>query len=650
MKEYKTVTQSRSRRSNAGNRMRELLDKAKQEDQEKDELFAEEADDGEFQEPAPTRDVFLDEFADTDDEAEDEDEDDDARLRREERRANKGKAVFNPFVKIRGPGPSGPQATAAELASLDPSIDVSKMAPSTLMLELRKQRREAKRLHRSDARRSNLRASTLRTEGEVIEREKAEKIALAASKKGRKAQHETGEVRGARPMSQAELIAAALEEEERNKEALTQWLRREEERRELRRVGRKRVRGPRWTFVSRTVGKLVEVVEDTPGVTPGETPAETPTETPAADETPGPSEPVEKDVSKEPGGDKMDVDVVDKPSEAASQSASAPVVAPPADGAASIPAASTPEPGPSVPVATTLESGPSSAPGPASTAGPSQPASSGPSTQPAGPSQPQGVSKPEQSASTTEPVAPPPKTAPSTTTPSPDADPEVPTGPYERNYLILSQVPGGLPAELRLILGDHVDWSDVKVIPARNRPINRKPPTDPLTGLPARYRHPESMVPYASAESYQVLQALLENRYVWTEGGWWGGGEGDVAAEGVEEIPGWKEACVRGWVAGKRVGEEGEMIEVDGEEVEEVEMEGEEGEEVGEEGEAEAEAEGEEEMEEEVEAVVGKGKSKARRSAPKSRSRKKAAPKKSASKAKASAPGTAKKAKSKRRR
>lgn len=31
--------------------MRELLDKAKQEDQEKDELFAEEADDDEFQEP-----------------------------------------------------------------------------------------------------------------------------------------------------------------------------------------------------------------------------------------------------------------------------------------------------------------------------------------------------------------------------------------------------------------------------------------------------------------------------------------------------------------------------------------------------------------------------------------------------------------------
>ncbi|BEJ14984.1 hypothetical protein CspHIS471_0407510 [Cutaneotrichosporon sp. HIS471] len=575
MKEYMTVTQSRSRRSNAGNRMRELLDKAKQEDQEKDELFAEEADDGEFQEPAPTRDVFLDEFADTDDEAEDEDEDDDARLRREERRANKGKGVFNPFVKIRGPGPSGPQATAAELASLDPSIDVSKMAPSTLMLELRKQRREAKRLHRSDARRSNLRASTLRTEEEVIEREKAEKIALAASKKGRKAQHETGEVRGARPMSQAELIAAALEEEERNKEALTQWLRREEERRELRRVGRKRVRGPRWTFVSRTVGKLVEVVEDTPGVTPGETPAETPTETPAPDETPGPSEPVEKDVSKEPGGDKMDVDVVDKPSEAASQSTSAPV-APPADGALSIPMASTSEAGPSVPVAATLE-----------------------------------------------------------------------TGPYERNYLILSQVPGGLPAELRLILGDHVDWSDVKVIPARNRPINRKPPTDPLTGLPARYRHPESMVPYASAESYQVHQALLENRYVWTEGGWWGGGEGDVAAEGVEEIPGWKEACVRGWVAGKRVGEEGEVIEVDGEEVEEVEMEGEEGEEVEEEGEGEEEME--EEEEEEVE-VVGKGKSRARRPAPKSRSRKKAAPKKSASKAKASAPAAAKKAKSKRRR
>jgi vacuolar protein sorting-associated protein 72 len=152
------------------------------------------------------------------------------------------------------------------------------------------------------------------------------------------------------------------------------------------------------------------------------------------------------------------------------------------------------------------------------------------------------------------------------------------------------------------------------------------------------------MVPYASAESYQVLRALLENRSVWTEGGWWGGGEGDVVAEGVEDIPGWREACVRGWVAGARVGGAEEMeVEAEGEEaeeVEEVEME---------EGGEEVEEEGEEEMEEPE--IVGKGKGKARRPAkPKARSKKKAAPKKAASKAKASAPAPAKKAKSKRRR
>ncbi len=447
--------------------MRELLEKAKQEDQEKDELFAEEADDGEFQEPAPIRDVFLDEFADTDDEASGSDDDEESRLRREERKAKKDKGVFNPFVKIRGPGPSGPQPTAAELASLDPSIDVSKMAPSTLVLELRKQRREAKRLHRSEARRSNLRASTLRTEEEVIEREKAEKIALAASRKGRKAQHETGEVRGARPMSQAELIAAALEEEERNKEALTQWMRREEEKRELRRVGRKRVRGPRWTFVSRTVGKLVEVVEDTPGVTPGETPAETP----APDETPPPSEPAEKDAAKEPPAERMDVDGADKPSEAApaeSAPASAPTPAPPAEGASSSAPAASSDAGPS-----TVPAAPS-APAPASQP-PSQP---GPS---AGASQAANTTASTPVIPTAVPPVPPTKsTTPSTAlAPAPttagdaDADADAaPSGPYERNYLILSQVPGGLPAELRLILGEHVDWSGVKVIPARNRPIS----------------------------------------------------------------------------------------------------------------------------------------------------------------------------------
>lgn len=55
MPEYETITQGRARRSTAGNRMRELLEKAHQEDE--DELFKEVEDDEEFVAP---RELFTD--------------------------------------------------------------------------------------------------------------------------------------------------------------------------------------------------------------------------------------------------------------------------------------------------------------------------------------------------------------------------------------------------------------------------------------------------------------------------------------------------------------------------------------------------------------------------------------------------------------
>lgn len=53
--EYETITQGRAKRSTAGNRMRELLEKAHQEDD--DELFKEVEDDEEF--VAPRRLLFF---------------------------------------------------------------------------------------------------------------------------------------------------------------------------------------------------------------------------------------------------------------------------------------------------------------------------------------------------------------------------------------------------------------------------------------------------------------------------------------------------------------------------------------------------------------------------------------------------------------
>jgi hypothetical protein len=255
------------------------------------------------------------------------------------------------------------------------------MAPSTLTLALRKQRREAKRLNRSENRRSNLRASTLATEEQLLEKERQEK--LNPSNKGRRAQHETGESRAQRKLTQDELIGAALEEEERNKEALRDWVRREEERRELRRVGRKRVRGPRWSWVSRTVGRLVEMVED-----------------------------VDLDADGQPV-----VSAVVNPAEP-------PVTATrPVD-----------------PVALASEN-------------PAHMSPQDPAAVPAVPA-----------------LAPSSLSIAHGAEANPD---EAPSGPYTRNYIILSQIPGGVPGELKVVLGDHVEWDQVKVIPGRNRPISK---------------------------------------------------------------------------------------------------------------------------------------------------------------------------------
>ena len=476
---------------------------------------------------------------------------------------------------------------AEALSLLDPEIDPSTMAPSTLVLALRKKRREAKREQRSVARRSNLRASTLKTEAEIAEREKQSKTVV--HRKGRKALHEGGEARGVRILSQAELIAEALEEEERNKEELQKWLRKEEERKELRRVGRKRVRGPRWTWISRTVGKMVEVIETGGGV---ETRTVEASQSQAAQQvkpailsdnskqavmdngkessTLGPAipEPINDDtisqapISTAPNIDPTSkTDAVSSPSPTASQpeeqvsKSSDDAVEPAASTTTTIARPGPDEAGPSSPKPTSVDDtrtttvnaegteitetvdqalAPAPAPVPTSSKeSPTPDTAKRPETTPAPTPAPASAIDPKTMLQTTN-------------TPNQPAEPSQ----YTRNYLILSQIPGGLPAELALVLGSHVAWDEVKYVPARNRPINRRPPICPFTGKVAKYRHPATMIPYADVSGYREIEALLRNRYTWSEGGFWVGGEEDVAAEGVEELEGWNEAVHGGWMAG----------------------------------------------------------------------------------------------------
>ncbi|WVQ81048.1 hypothetical protein IAT38_003155 [Cryptococcus sp. DSM 104549] len=552
MAEYETVTLGRAKRSTAGNRMQALLEQAHQEDD--DELFAEVEDDEDFVAPQDARDIFLDEFADTDDEAAPSDEDEDQAIQREERRKAKGKnKAYNPLApaasssktklphkeaRFAEPSAAVTAKAVADIALLDPSIDASAMAPSSLVLYVRKLKREAKVVQfRSEARRSNLRASTLKTEEELREREKQEK--LNPSRKGRRAQHETGEVRGLRPMTQDELIAAALEQEEMNKASLYDWEKREEEKRELRRVGRKRVKGPRWTFVSRTANTFVEVIDEGEGKTSTRVVEKAQALVREVSPSPAPDGAAEGEGKKggasEAGPSKL-------PAQANASALAVPPAAadtPPAPAAASLdgtaptitaPAPSTDStPGATLPTPTTV----ATAPGPSSTDAPISTPTPVPNT------------------ATTDATAAAPAAIPAPSTPDENIT------KYTRNYLILSNVPGGLPAELQLVLGDHVAWDEIKQIPSRNRPINRRPPTCPFTGLPAKYRHPTTMIPYATVSAYKEIEALLQERYTWDpEGGCWLGGEMDVAAEGVQGLPGWEEAVNLGWIAGVELGKE----------------------------------------------------------------------------------------------
>ncbi|ORY21983.1 YL1 nuclear protein-domain-containing protein [Naematelia encephala] len=559
-----TVALGRSKRATAGNRMRELLEKAHQEDD--DEMFKEVADDDEFEAPQEVRDVYLDEFADTDDEFEEDEEAMERELRKEERRKAKGKSrvSFNPLASLPKPRkpaplstlpPSTPDTPGDEASSsstptpfvpsLLDTIDPTTMAPSTLLLAQRKQRRDAKRLQRSDTRRSALRASTLRTE-QVVEKTEEPK------RKGRKALHEGGEVRGVRFMNQAELIAAALEEEDRNKEELAGWLRREEERRELRRVGRKRVKGPRWTWVSRTVGgrPAVEVVDET-------------------------APQVDRNRETETKG-KREIEVEgQRETESATPAPVAKAAAEPAPTSTPISTstpASLPTPGPA-PTSTPILAipiGPTPTPVPEPPAASTEPPTA--STEPPTASTSASVPEPTPTPAPAPEITPAPATStePQPTTSLPVAETDTaPSGPYTRNYLILSSIPGGLAAELSLILGSHVDWSDLQYIPARNRPINRRPPLCPFTGLPAKYKHPRTGVVYATKEGYKLIEGLMAERFVWDEHGFWAAGEDDIPAEGIEGINGWNEAVNGGWQAGIRI--PNKLEEVDEVEVEQVE-------------------------------------------------------------------------------
>ncbi len=62
------------------------------------------------------------------------------------------------------------------------------------------------------------------------------------------------------------------------------------------------------------------------------------------------------------------------------------------------------------------------------------------------------------------------------------------------------------------------------------------------------------MIPYATLDGYRQIEALIANRYVWSEsGGCWLGGEEDACADGIADLEGWNEAVNADWIGGRRI-------------------------------------------------------------------------------------------------
>ncbi|SPC66456.1 related to VPS72 - component of the SWR1 complex, required for vacuolar protein sorting [Ustilago sp. UG-2017b] len=81
--------------------------------------------------------------------------------------------------------------------------------------------------------------------------------------------------------------------------------------------------------------------------------------------------------------------------------------------------------------------------------------------------------------------------------------------------------------EYASIFGSHVDWSCYPYVPSRNRPVKPRQSICPITGLPAIYKDPRTGIPYANALAYKVITRVLEGGFVWSGGHYSSpGGEG----------------------------------------------------------------------------------------------------------------------------
>ncbi|QRW05772.1 kinesin motor domain protein [Ceratobasidium sp. AG-Ba] len=105
-----------------------------------------------------------------------------------------------------------------------------------------------------------------------------------------------------------------------------------------------------------------------------------------------------------------------------------------------------------------------------------------------------------------------------------------------KNYIVVelsSKERASFGARMRAIFGDHADWTEMLLKGARPAGPRTKP-VCAVTGLDAPYRDPRTGIPYANAYAYKTLTRLLQHEFVWSqEKGCYVGDEGKNAARGV---------------------------------------------------------------------------------------------------------------------
>ena len=504
------LVQERARRSNAGNRMQELLARG---EFEADDMFLEAENDVEFEAREEEPDIVDSDFdGNSTEEESDEDVEAEESIAREERRQRKAaKPVVRTLAQPKGPSapaPARPRAPRTMPSVVPPGGVRSSSRRSTVENKMATQTK----LQEAEARRASVRA-----------------------RPAKRVKH----------LTQDALIREALEMEEENTQSLLHYLEQEEERKaRQRQAGKKHMSGPfvRWISVGldQNIFNSIEVRDAKAKKEPPSEERENAfpkgTEAQAAREMPERTTPVPtEEAGPEPDSGAAEPrietpnesreapnEAAEPPSEALGESreapnevaephSEAPIEATERHSEAPIESREAPNEATERHSEAPIES--REAPNEATERHSETPIESCEAAQP--PSL--ACSEPNESAQETlPPLA--PSDAPME--PAASTDPDTPSSTEKTARTILSLhglEPGATWVdEFRYLLGDHCAWDRLPFVPSRNRPYRPRQSTCVITGLPARYRDPRTGIPYATTEAYATIERVLRGEYVWT--------------------------------------------------------------------------------------------------------------------------------------